>query len=76
MRRKTFKLFICILCLGLCFTLSGCSKPKKTTELGFKKINFEDISDIESINYVEDAQLFAQINKLSIKLITRIRKTR
>lgn len=66
--RFLYKVWIVLISLCLFASLAGCSsKPKKAQDLNFKKIDFEEVSDIENINYVEDAQLFSQINKLSVK---------
>lgn len=62
------KILTCVLCVILGCISCGCSKEKKTADtLDFKALEYSGASDIEKTNYVEDAKLFQEINKLSVE---------
>ena len=48
--------------------LSGCRRdaPARASDIDFKTVDYQSISDIEATRYAEDAGLFTRINRLSV----------
>lgn len=56
----------------MCFSVSGCGhkstsqKVGRASDLNFKSIDYDSVSDLEQANYIQDAKMFKKINKLSV----------
>lgn len=72
MKNKAKKIGILFLSSAMVWSMTGCThrnqsqKTGRASDLNFKSMDYDHVSDLEQANYVQDAKMFKKINKLSV----------